>query len=218
MEHLLPFPIERLLQIGMGFFWTITYILIIFKGLQDRTVGMPFASLCANLTWEAMFSFIFPLEPLQFTINMIWLTLDCIILLQFIIYFRSMFPSIRYKYAFLLGSLATAFLINLGITIEFHDMVGKYSAFGMNFMMSLLFILLALRQGTRGQSVYIGYTKWIGTFCSSILFYSLYPQSLLLFILSALTFILDVIYIIVLKHQSAKRFAFSATNMRRATR
>jgi len=206
MEQLLPFPVERLLQMGLGFFWTITYILIILKSLEDRKVGIPFAALCANITWEAIFSFMFPYEPVQFTINVIWFGLDCIILLLFIRYSKGIFPStFRYKYAILFSSLAAAFLINLGITLEFHDWEGKYSGFGMNFMMSLLFIVMLLRQGTLGQSIYIGYSKLAGTLCASILFYSLYPKSILLWILYILILILDVIYIILIRHHATKK-------------
>ncbi len=49
-----------LLMLGSGIFWTITYILIIQRGLRDHTYGMPLVALCANISWEFIFSFILP--------------------------------------------------------------------------------------------------------------------------------------------------------------
>jgi hypothetical protein len=54
-----------ILLVGTGIFWTITYLLIIRRGFLDHTYGMPLIALCANLTWEFIFSFVFPQGPVQ---------------------------------------------------------------------------------------------------------------------------------------------------------
>jgi len=201
-DYLLAAQIGRFLQISSGFFWTITYILVIVQGVKDRKVGIPVAAVCANITWEALFLFVFPIEPVQIVINAIWFLLDCVILVLLLKYAKSLSPSpslILNKYTVLLFGLVIAFLMNFAITVEFHDMIGKYTAFGMNFMMSLLFIDMLLKHGTKGQSITIGYTKLIGTLCSSILFAFIYPDSMLLLTLFILIFILDVAYIILLR-------------------
>jgi hypothetical protein len=41
-------------------FWTITYLLIIQRSIQDKSVGMPMAAICMNIAWEFIFSFILP--------------------------------------------------------------------------------------------------------------------------------------------------------------
>src|SRR5659263_565954 len=46
---------DTLMIIG-GLFWSITYILIIRRGLKDKTYGMPLAAVCANISWEGIFS------------------------------------------------------------------------------------------------------------------------------------------------------------------
>jgi hypothetical protein len=204
MVHLLPNYIELMLQIGVGFFWAITYIFVIYTGFRDRTCGMPFAALCANLTWELLFSFIYPNNPIQCAVTLVWLALDVIILFQFVLYSKDYSPSKNKKYAILLSSLMIAFLINLGITIEIKDFDGIYTGFGINLMMSILFIRMLMTHGLRGQSIYIAYSKWIGTFCASIVSFSLYPQSVLLPIFYVLIFILDVIYIFLLNDRSIK--------------
>ncbi|MDF2958376.1 MAG: hypothetical protein K0S39_111 [Paenibacillus sp.] len=203
-EHLLPITADRLLQFGVGFFWTITYIFIIYKGFRDRTCGMPFAALCANLSWEFLFSFIFPFEPLQLAINLLWLALDFIILCQFIYYSSESSPFGNSSYVIWLPTLALALLLNMGITLEFHDFEGKYSAFGINLMMSLLFIKMLTEQGLLGQSIFIAISKMAGTLCASLLFFSLYPKSVLLTLLYLLILILDIIYIIMIRYRSIK--------------
>ena len=48
------------LQISSGVLWTMVYLLIIKRGFADKTYGMPLPALCANLSWEFIFSFIHP--------------------------------------------------------------------------------------------------------------------------------------------------------------
>ena len=48
------------LMLGSGIFWTLTYVPIIWRGFLDQTYGMPLAALCANLSWEFIFSFVHP--------------------------------------------------------------------------------------------------------------------------------------------------------------
>ncbi|WP_205516864.1 hypothetical protein [Paenibacillus sp. SYP-B3998] len=103
-----------------------------------------------------------------------------------------------------LSLLAIALLLHYGITTEFHDIEGKYSAFGINLMMSILFIRMLLTNDLLGQSTYIGYFKMIGTLGASILCYSQYPQSILLAIMYILIFILDVAYILLMNNKSVK--------------
>lgn len=52
-------------------------------GSKDQTYGMPLVALCANLSWEFIFSFIHPHQPPQLQINIVWLMLDLIILYEF---------------------------------------------------------------------------------------------------------------------------------------
>jgi hypothetical protein len=47
------------LMIVGGIFWSLTYILIIRRGFIDKTYSMPLATLSANISWEAIFSFRF---------------------------------------------------------------------------------------------------------------------------------------------------------------
>ncbi len=161
-----------LLMLGSGLCWTATYLLIIRQGIRDRTYGMPLAALCANLSWEAIFSFLQPPSPIHHGVNLVWLALDLIIFAQLLRYgpreFADLAPPIFYA---LVGvALATVFGAVLLTSDTFHDK-GTYAAFGQNLMMSVLFIaLLYRRRSLRGQSRGIAVCKLVGTALASLAF------------------------------------------------
>lgn len=196
-----------ILQVGTGFFWTITYILIIRCGFKDKTYGMPVVALCANISWEFIFSFIYPHEGLQLIINILWFFLDTIIMLQYLLFGWKSFKkyiSAKYFYPIFLIVLVLSFFIIITISIEFNDFQGKYSAFAQNFMMSILFVVLLFARGnTLGQSIYIGIFKMFGSLLAAIGFY-LYFESYLINLFSIGTLFFDLLYIVLLHNMIYK--------------
>jgi hypothetical protein len=203
MENLLPLKVQFLLLIGVVLFWTIVYILVIYKGFKDQSCGMPLACICANVTWEFLFTFIMPFHPLQQVVTFIWFILDVIILIQYLYYSKGLYPK-RTLHSSVFALLVIALLLHYGMAVEFHDKMGVYSAFGINLMMSVLFIRMLMIKDLRGQSLSIAYFKMIGTVCASIFCYMLYPQSVLLMIMYVLIFILDIAYILLVYSKSIK--------------
>jgi len=199
------------LMIIGGIFWSLTYILIIRRGFKDKTYGMPLVALCANISWEAIFSFLHPHSSPQLYINYIWFLLDVIIVLQFLKFGKTEFLkfSIRQFYSAFLMALTTAFFLVLFITYEFNDFKGAYSAFGQNLMMSILFITMLLsRNDLRGQSIYIALFKMFGTGISSLAFYLYQPVAQGSFVLPFLfvsIFIFDAIYLGII-YQKCKEY------------
>lgn len=190
---------NTLIIIG-GLFWSLTYILMIRSGIIDRTYGMPLAALCANISWEGIFSFIVPQSPTQLYINYTWFFLDLCIVFQFLRYGKSEFTNLLNKrfYAVFLLALVTAFGLVLSITYEFKDWLGAYTAFGQNLMMSVLFIAMLFSRGNlRGQSIYIALFKMFGTGIFSLAFYLYQPiaQGVLLPFLFVSIFVYDVLYV-----------------------
>jgi hypothetical protein len=187
-----------------GIFWSITYILIIRQGYKDKTYSMPLAALCANISWEAIFSFIHPHSPPQLYINYAWFILDVLIVFQFLKFGKSEFPnfSIKQFIASFVFALVLAFCSVLFISYEFNDWKGAYTAFGQNLMMSILFIsMLVNRNSLRGQSIYIAVFKMLGTGVSSLAFYLYQPisqGSLLMPFLYISIFVCDIIYLILI--------------------
>ena len=189
------------IMVGSGAFWTLTYLLMIRAGFRDRTYGMPLAALCANLSWELIFSFVHPHDPLQRSVNIVWFAFDLVILFQLLRYGPREFAGLpaRVFYALFGLALATAFGAVLTITLEFDDFDAAYSAFGQNLMMSALFVAMLVSRGSlRGQSVAIAVCKMIGTALASLafsLFYEGYGGSVLLPFLYVAILVLDAVYV-----------------------
>ncbi len=75
-------------------------------------------------------------------------------------------------YPSFLLTLAVAFFTVLFVTYELNDWYGMYTAFASNLMMSILFInMLIVRSSTRGQSLYVGISKMLGTLVWDIILY-----------------------------------------------
>lgn len=185
-------------QLGMGLFWILTYILIIKRGFQDEKYGMPMVAICANISWEFIFTFIFPQNDLQRGISFIWFVLDLVIMWQYLIYGRNEYKkklSLKLFYSSFLFTLIVSFFMILALSHELHDMEGKYAAFLQNLMMSGLFIGLLLGRGSiAGQSMSIAVCKMIGTLFAAVGFF-LYFRTPLITITSMATFMYDVLYI-----------------------
>lgn len=192
------------LQIGSGVLWTAVYILIIRLGFREQTYGMPITALCANISWEFIFSFLYPHNPPQNYVNIVWFAFDLVIVWQTLRFRRVAFERERLFYpALILGLLVSCGVI-LTITVEFNDWDGKYAAFGQNLMMSILFIAMLLkRRDVSGQSIYIALFKMLGTLLPSLLFFLRFPTSSLLNFLYVAIFVFDLIYVILLhaKHR-----------------
>ncbi|HEX6288381.1 MAG TPA: hypothetical protein VFZ66_04280 [Herpetosiphonaceae bacterium] len=189
------------LMLGSGVFWTLTYLLIIRQGARDHTYGMPLVALCANLSWEFIFAFLHPHEPIQRTVNMVWFAFDVVILLQLLRYGPYEFSDLP-RVVFYAGfglTLVTSFCLVLLLSYEFNDWAGAYAAFGQNLLMSVLFLLMLYRRRSlRGQSLSIGLCKLIGTALASLAFYlyvESFRQSVLLPFLYGAILVYDGLYV-----------------------
>jgi hypothetical protein len=188
------------IMVGSGVLWTIAYLLIIWRGFLEGTYGMPLVALCANLSWEFIFSFVHPHDLPQRAVNVVWFSFDLVILLQLLLYGPREFADLprRAFYAVLTLALATSFGVVLAVTYEFDDFDGVYSAFGQNLMMSVLFIAMLRSRGSlRGQSVGIALSKMGGTALAAFAFYFHNPDyagSVLLPLLYVTTLVFDGIY------------------------
>ena len=191
------------LAILSGIFWTVAYLLIIRRSIQDKSVGMPLVALCMNISWEFIFSFIFPSRKPQLYINYVWFFLDLIILIQYLRFGKLNFSRHSSKtafYATFFSVLAASFLNMLFIVYDFgSNNSATYIAFQINLIMSMLFIHMLLSdRSAAGQSMYIAISKMIGTACASISIYLLQPSSILLAFLYVSIFVFDLVCSILL--------------------
>ncbi|MGH9977427.1 MAG: hypothetical protein ACRD8Z_16585 [Nitrososphaeraceae archaeon] len=199
-----------ILTIG-GIFWILTYIFIISKGFKDKTYGMPLIALCANISWEFIWSFILPSSVPQLFINYLWFGLDCVIVFQFFKYRRNEFPNLSLSEVYIVFGLIifSAFSIILTGAISLDDHRGVYAAFGQNLLMSILFVVMFFKrgEGLRGQSIFIALFKMIGTGLTSLHFYLYEPVSQSSFVLPSvfvLILFFDLLYVLLVANSYNK--------------
>lgn len=198
---------ESIIEIFCGIFWITAYYLIIYKGFKDKSYGMPLIALAGNISWEFIFSFIYPQigEPhgsMQLPVNITWFFLDVLILYQYIKYGKNEFETRWPNWLFfptILVSIFVAFWLELLIINEFNDNIGIYTAFGANLVISITFIQMLLqRNSLKGQSIYIGISKMLGTFFSYFMVYPYVPDSKLVLMLWISCFVFDLTYCIMI--------------------
>lgn len=191
------------LAVASGLCWTLAYLLIIRAGLRDHTYGMPLVAFAANLSWEFLYAFVHPSHGVQHAINIVWFLLDCGIGYTIVRFGSGEFPFLPRGvfYGCLAALLALAYpAVDLtGTTFDAGD--GVFSAFGMNLMMSALFIaMFTARPAGRGQSVGIATAKLAGTAFASGSFAvksdlaARYQGGLLPYLYVAV-FVLDLVYL-----------------------
>ncbi len=168
-----------------SFFWTATYALILARGFRDRTFGMPLAALAANLAWEVIFlgdTLAIGAYDERLAMIVPWTLLDFAIVWQCFAFGANDFRDPRVRRFFrpaLVGMLGFSALLVLSLVRELHDAIGWQVAFGQNLMMSILFVAMVLRRDdVRGQSIYIGIAKLLGSLFAFVLALFWSPRSL----------------------------------------
>lgn len=188
-----------------GVLWTVTYVLVIRKGLRDRSYAMPMVAMVVNISWEFLFTFVYPSVggATQEAINVVWLLLDVGIVFTYVKYWRSDYSAhlspklvwVRFAGVFLL-----AIPLLIATVSQFGEIAGSgYTAFGDNLLMSALFITMLRRRGNRrGQSLAIAWAKLLGTVTASISQYLYDPTNAVWNVLYVEILALDLLYVVML--------------------
>jgi hypothetical protein len=206
-----------LLTIISGVCWTIVYIDGIRVGFRDKSYAIPFYALALNFAWELLYTYHgFRVNGVdaQNIFNAVWLTFDIGILYTYFRFGRRYWRAFPDQppataggsdFAFIGWSvlaLITALAVQYAVLREFGVAKGAaYSAFPQNLIMSILFIAMLVKRGSReGQSLLIAVSKWIGTLAPTILFGVMgqggFPRgSFLILTIGLFCSIFDVIYI-----------------------
>lgn len=220
-------------------FWTLAYALIIARGARDHVCGMPLTALAANLSWELIFlhaTLSHGALDARLALLVPWTLLDLVILAQAIRYGRREIDHPLLKRYFPLAFAALFALtgaVLLTFVREMKDAIGWIAAFGQNLMMSALFVsMLVTRSDLRGQSIYIGLARLLGTLFAFLLalFWSppslhehwsqllpegYHPISPLIIVLYTGIFALDVLYV-ALVHRRCRELGLDPWRWRRA--
>jgi hypothetical protein len=212
--------VRIILTLISGLCWTIVYLDGIRLGFKHRSYAIPFYALALNFAWELLYSYygFQTTISVQAVVNAIWLVFDAGILVTYFKYGRKYFPSRLPGSApagtegnaipFVVWSvivLIAAFCVEFAFRKEFGVRVGAgYSAFLQNLLMSVLFINMLVRRGSReGQSLTIAVGKWLGTLAAAVLFGIIgdsgFPNgSFLIVVVGMLCSVFDLIYIALL--------------------
>ena len=209
--------VKVLLIVISGVCWTIVYIDGIRVGFRDKSYAIPFYALALNLAWEALYTYHgFRINGVdtQNVFNAVWLTFDIGLLYTYFRFGTKDFGGRVFNppanaggsdFAFfgwsVLG-IITAFAVQYAVIREFGVAKGAaYSAFPQNLIMSILFVAMLARRGSReGQSLLIAVSKCIGTLAPTILFGVIgqggFPRgSFLILTIGLFCSVFDVIYI-----------------------
>lgn len=211
--------IKIILTLISGICWTTVYIDGIRLGFKHRSYAIPFYALALNFAWELLYTYygFQSTVSVQAVVNAVWLVFDAGILVTYFKYGRKYFPArvgdafdatVNSATPFVVWSVLTliaAFCIEYAFRKEFGVRVGAgYSAFLQNLLMSVLFINMLVRRGSReGQSLVIAVGKWLGTLAPTILFGMIgdsgFPNgSFLIVVVGMLCSVFDLIYIALL--------------------
>lgn len=150
--------------------------------------------------------------------NFIWLLFDFAILYTVLKFGRRYFTGFLQKWftPIVLGGIVVAFFLIWAIVAEFWvvnnwgvvvngqvpqflplRMQGGsyYTGFGLNFMMSILFVFMMYRRDSvDGQSVYIALSKWLGSVAAFGFMLADDISSRVVFVLYAVVFVFDLFY------------------------
>lgn len=165
-----------------GIAWTITYIALVYRGLKDKSYGMPLVALALNFSWEVTYSLIYPPHTgglMTMVINTLWMLCDIGIVATLFLYGFKYFEkkyllSKTQFYVLSVMAFASCFAIMIVGGPFFKDFLpyfkgelfesAKFIALIQNAVMSILFVVMFLeRRSSEGQSFTIAWTKWIGT-------------------------------------------------------
>jgi hypothetical protein len=190
--------------------WTVAYIQIWRQARKDQAYGVPLVCICMNVTWEVIYSFFAP-DPswLWLLLDRSWFVFDLFIVYQLLRYGRANqnIPEIRTHFLLIVaGTLVLALIGHLTFRATIRDPLGLIAAYIINFVMSVLFVFLALaRRSTKGLSWSGAWLKAIGSFGAAVQCVYLIPlvndappsQYFLYFLYGGIT-LFDAIYLYLL--------------------
>ena len=185
--------------------WSLAYILIIRRNYLDKTCGMPFLALAANVSWEFLHATFFPFTGIAIVTDSLWLLLDLVIVWQYLLYTPA---NARIQKGLLLAAAIAVFLPLVAVARPYPDQSFIVEVFGQNLMMSVLFVWVLLqKKSSSGQSLYIALSKAVGTDILILAGWdllTLHSSSVLTIIILCGIMVFDPLYILLIYRQLLK--------------
>ncbi|WP_158886770.1 hypothetical protein [Amycolatopsis anabasis] len=177
------------------------YLAAIRRGFLDKRAPLPVFAVCANVSWEVTYAFIYPTEPMMRTILYFWIPLNLVLLFQGVRYGRKDFGRMSAPlYGWMVaGFFLFAFTFMIAATREFDDRAGVYTTvFVVVLMESLFLVTLWVRRNTEGQTMYIALGKTVVDTSGAVALIAWHPDRWLLHQMIAAELILDAVYLVAL--------------------
>ena len=196
-----------------GLFWSLAYVMIIYRSIRDSTYGMPVIACCMNLSWEFIYLFVYPhaFPAPQRMVNAVWLPLDLIILFFIIRFGPGENGTITGRQFYLFVALCLILFPLIFIYAHQNGIYSITSSYAHNLIMSILFIGMLFKQrGIRGQSIYIAIAKMFGSLSISLLLMFVFSANrangtATMIIMYVSVFFLDVSYAILIYRKIRER-------------
>ncbi|MEH6590981.1 MAG: hypothetical protein V7746_12015 [Halioglobus sp.] len=185
--------------------WGIGYALVIRRIVKTRFVEVPIFAVCGNITWEFLWGFYFETDM---GLLLVWFyrlgaMLDVGILISVFLYGRKQLISSavnKHYVPMVIGALVMWTLLYLAFQKQGYDLpLGSNSAYLVNLVMSVLYIMLALNlKDPHLLSIPIGWLKGLGTGMVTVFVFLAYPDNLFVQVISVIVGVLDLIYMALL--------------------
>ena len=206
---------ELFFYLGGFLLWGVMYAILVVRMPRMRYVEIPFLAVCGNVTWEFLWGFVWKVEMMGSTLQWFY-RLGCLLdvfLLACVFRWGAkqvMLPALRRVFpALVVAALAAWTAFYWTFKTQGYDLpLGSNSAYVVNVVMSLLYILLILQlKDVACFSMDIGLLKGLGTGMVTVFVFLKYPDNTFVQTMGVLTGILDAAYLGVLHLRQTGRLA-----------
>jgi hypothetical protein len=196
-------PFQIALFLAGAVLWIVVYIVVIRDIVKLKVVAIPLVAICLNFGFEVTTSFFFvpDMGKTLVVAYWAWMLLDV-----FIVYamFRFGWKQLRVQtikdalpWLLPVGVVMGQFLQYFFIT-KYDLPMAPLSGYIISLVMTMLFLGLIFLPGDQGQSLTIGWCKFLGNLLISIMFFTKYPDNYFLVTLFISVALFDVWYILLL--------------------
>lgn len=183
--------------------WALVYVVVVVNIVRKKFVEVPVFTVCGNVAWEFLYSFIFPLnmlEPWLQHLYQIGFFLDCFIIYSVLRYGHKQIitPWIRkyFKPIIIFVFISWVVLIYFFVRQNYDLALGSNSAYILNIAISALYIILILNMKDASLfSMLAAWLKFLGTAFVTVFCFMKYSTNYFVLSMGIIVFILDVSYI-----------------------
>lgn len=200
--NLVDYTPLQLWLFGIGAaFWVLSYVYIARTIVKHKFVEMPAGVLCANITWEFLWAFVFT-QNMGEVIGIgykLWFFFDVYVVWNFYKYGqKQMHPSMApyYKWVFTFAAIGWLIVQYFFIKQGFDNPIGANSAYIINILISSLYVFMFLRLEDKSVlSFTAGWARGAGTGLISVMCFLKWPDNYWLLTMCAICLIIDIFYV-----------------------